>query len=45
MQEAMRKLYPEAAGPPKDIPCTGPAPVLLRREDWEKVCVVHVRGG
>ena len=33
----MRKLYPESAGPVGDIPRTGPAPVLLRREVWEKV--------
>ncbi|KDD74122.1 hypothetical protein H632_c1552p0 [Helicosporidium sp. ATCC 50920] len=34
---AMRKLYPESRGPLSDIPPSGPAPVLLRTEDWIKV--------
>lgn len=37
LQEAMHKLYPKSVGRPRDIPGTGPAPVLLRREHWEKV--------
>jgi hydroxyproline O-arabinosyltransferase len=33
----MRKMYPESAGPVSDIPGTGPAPILMHREDWETV--------
>ncbi|KAL4420198.1 hypothetical protein ABPG77_011414 [Micractinium sp. CCAP 211/92] len=35
--QAMRKLYPVAAGPVEDIPGTGPAPMLMRAVDWIRV--------
>ena len=34
-REAMKKLYPE--GRAEDIPNTGPAPMLMRAEDWKLV--------
>jgi len=33
----MRLMYTEDDGPISDIPNTGPAPMLMLREDWERV--------
>lgn len=33
----MRRMYPETEGPVSDIPSTGPAPILMRVEDWHIV--------
>ena len=37
----MRKLYPEALGPVTDVPNSGPAPVLLRADEWLLVRSMH----
>lgn len=34
---SMRKLFPESAGDLAKIPCSGPAPALLRMDEWIKV--------
>ena len=36
----MRKYYPDDKGPLSDIPNTGPAPALMRVDEWMKVCFV-----
>lgn len=33
----VEKLYPKSLGPVGDVPNSGPAPVLMLREDWERV--------
>lgn len=33
----MRRLYPEERGPLADVPGTGPAPALMRVDEWYKV--------
>lgn len=33
----MRRWYPESRGPLTDIPGSGPAPALMRVEEWKKV--------
>ena len=42
---AMRQLYPEEKGPISDIPGTGPAPILMRANDWKKASSLHCFGG
>lgn len=41
----MRKMYPESRGPLSDIPNSGPAPVLMRMDDWVKVRRPGAGGG
>lgn len=37
VQEALRKVFPEALGPLSAIPQTGPAPIMARVEEWVRV--------
>ena len=43
--DVMRKYYPDREGPLSDIPNTGPAPAMMRVDEWLKVCVVMVHVG
>ena len=38
LESVMRIMYPAEKGPLAEIPNTGPAPVLMRVEEWIKVC-------
>ncbi|KDD75998.1 hypothetical protein H632_c402p1 [Helicosporidium sp. ATCC 50920] len=38
LAKAIRALYPESKGPVSDIPRTGPAPAMMRKSDWLRVC-------
>eukprot|EP00887_Chlorella_sp_A99_P004360 scaffold15.g4360.t1 len=40
IHDVMRKLYPEDKGPLTDIPNTGPAPALMRVDEWMQVTPV-----
>ena len=33
----MRKMYPAARGPLSDVPASGPAPALMRFDEWAMV--------
>ena len=43
VQSTMRIWYPTSKGPLSDIPGTGPAPALMRRDEWERVLPDWVR--
>ena len=37
IQEVMRKMYPADRGPLSNVPPSGPAPVMMRLQEWIKV--------
>lgn len=38
LEGVMRKMYPAELGPLSDVHGSGPAPVLMRFEEWLQVC-------
>jgi hypothetical protein len=43
VQSTMRIWYPPSKGPLTDIPGTGPAPALMRTEEWDRILPDWVR--
>ena len=37
IEAVMRKMYPAERGPLSNVPGSGPAPVVMRLQDWIKV--------
>ena len=42
IEGVMRRMYPADHGPIADVPGTGPAPVLMRFQEWLEVSVLGV---
>ena len=40
LESVMRKMYPAELGPLTDIPGSGPAPVMMRFDEWLQVTVL-----
>ena len=42
VEGVMRKMYPAEKGPLTDVPGSGPAPVMMRVDEWKKVACAEV---
>ncbi len=40
LESVMRKMYPAELGPLTDVPGSGPAPVMMRFDEWLQVTVL-----
>ena len=44
LEAVMRKMYPAPRGPLSAVPASGPAPALMRFDEWARVCSKPSKG-